>query len=137
MFVVINSWFFSLLCSYFANKLYVMESNGSYFWNQRNLKHVIQQKYLMQLNFFFILQTCVIAHPKLLHTLRNINMPAIILDDEQIAYTNVVKNSGFYFDSNLNWNVQIKETSRKIFYIMHSLKRLNNFLLTDLKRILV
>ena len=31
MFVVINSSFFSLLCSYFANKLYVMESNGSSF----------------------------------------------------------------------------------------------------------
>ena len=30
-----------------------MESNGSYFLNQRTLKHVIQQKYLMQLNFFF------------------------------------------------------------------------------------
>ena len=37
-----------------------MESNGSYFLNQRTLKHVIQQKYLMQLKIFFILQTCVI-----------------------------------------------------------------------------
>ena len=82
-------------------------------------------------------QSIIIGHPKLLHTLRNINIPAIILGDEQITYTNVVKNLGFYFDSNLNWNVQIKETSKKIFYIMHSLKRLKNFLPTNLKRILV
>ena len=56
---------------------------------------------------------------------------------KEIPYSNVVKNLGIYLDSNLNWNTQIKQTSQKVFSIMHSLKRLKHVLPTNLKKILV
>ena len=60
-----------------------------------------------------------------------------MMDINLIPYSPVVKNLGFYLDSNLSWCNQVKQTNKKIFAIMHSLKRLKNFLPLDLKRIIV
>ena len=60
-----------------------------------------------------------------------------MMDTTPIPYSPVVKNLGFYFDSNLSWCNQVKQTNKKIFAIMHSLKCLKNFLPPELKHILV
>ncbi|KAJ4449652.1 hypothetical protein ANN_01056 [Periplaneta americana] len=64
------------------------------------------------------------------------NLPPIIVNNT-IPYSTTVKNLGIYMDCHLEWNEQVNHTSKKIFSIIHSLKRLKNFLPDKLKLILV
>ena len=63
-------------------------------------------------------------------------MPVIMLKNTTIPYSSLVKNLGIYMDANLNWNHQITHIIKKIFYTLHTLKRLKNFFPLSLKRIL-
>ncbi|KAJ4433995.1 hypothetical protein ANN_16314 [Periplaneta americana] len=65
------------------------------------------------------------------------NLPPIIVNNTTIPYSTTVKNLGIYMDCHLEWNEQVNHTSKKIFSIIHSLKRLKNFLPDKLKLILV
>lgn len=65
------------------------------------------------------------------------NLPPIIVNNTTIPYSSTVKNLGIYMDCHLEWNEQVNHTSKKIFSIIHSLKRLKHFLPDKLKLILV
>lgn len=82
-------------------------------------------------------QAILLGQQRLLSSINMNTLQSVSLNNTIIPFSITVKNLGIYFDSNMNWNTQIRNICRKVFSIMHSLKRLKNFLPTKLKEILV
>lgn len=55
-------------------------------------------------------------------------LPPVIFDGISLPYCASLKNLGLHIKSNLSWELQVSEISRKIHASMHGLKRLQNFL---------
>lgn len=58
-------------------------------------------------------QAIIIGHKRLVNSLNNSNLSVVTLNNTLIPYSSVVKNLGFFFDNNLSWNFQVKETIKK------------------------
>lgn len=64
-------------------------------------------------------------------------LPPLILNGTKLTLSPFVKDLGVFINSDLTWNKQVGEVSRKIFAAMHSLKRYQNFLPISTKLTLV
>ena len=67
------------------------------------------------------------GHHRLLSTLNSNNFPNIILNDAIIEYSTTVNNFWIFMNNILKWNTQVIQTSKKVFSLLHSLKRPEKF----------
>lgn len=56
------------------------------------------------------------------------NSPSLLFNHCPIPFTPTVKDLGVIIDSNLKWNAQVQEISRKFYASLHSILRLKHFL---------
>ncbi|KAJ4446153.1 hypothetical protein ANN_12846 [Periplaneta americana] len=82
-------------------------------------------------------QAILLGQQRLLSSINMNTLQPVSLNNKIIPFSATVKNLGTYFDSNMNWNTQIRYICRNVCSIMQSLKRLKKFLPTKLKQILV
>jgi hypothetical protein len=82
-------------------------------------------------------QAIIIGSPRLLTSLNRNSLPCLFLNNQLIPFSDDVKDLGIYIDCKLSWKKQVDELSRKVFSSLHALRRLQNFLSPDIKKILV
>ena len=74
---------------------------------------------------------------KLLNTFDFNTVPKLILNDKPLLYCDNVKNLGLTMNKTLNWTTQVKETCKRVFAGIHSLKRVSHCLPQEVKVMLV
>lgn len=61
-------------------------------------------------------------------------IPPILVDGVVVPYSSKVKNLGVIFDNKFTWEFNISQICRRVYYSLHSLRRLSNFTPSYLKR---
>ncbi|KAI5727884.1 hypothetical protein M8J77_008146 [Diaphorina citri] len=56
-------------------------------------------------------------------SLSSLNLPPILLDGQQIQFTQCAKNLGVHIDSTLSWSKHVANIRKKVFYSLHTLVR--------------
>ncbi|KAI5728791.1 hypothetical protein M8J77_021191 [Diaphorina citri] len=54
-------------------------------------------------------------------SLSSLNLPPILLDGQQIQFTQCAKNLGVHIDSTLSWSKHVANIRKKVFYSLHTL----------------
>lgn len=78
-------------------------------------------------------QVTIIGSARTVSKINWASLPQVSFLSSNIPFSRDVKNLGIYIDSNLSWNKQLQEVSRKLFASAGSLRRLRNFLPTNTK----
>ena len=82
-------------------------------------------------------QAIIIGSEKAHTKLKAINTPPIKFQDTEIVWKESVKNLGIIFDKNLNWSEQITKICQRVYYSLHALKRMRDFLPTNTRKLLI
>lgn len=82
-------------------------------------------------------QTIVIGNSRLLRNADVANGPRLELNNQQLQYSEKVKNLGLIIDKNLNWTDYANATCNRVFAGIHSLKRFAVYLPLNMRVMLV
>lgn len=83
-------------------------------------------------------QAIVMGHQRLISRVNINTIPRVQINGSPINYSlSVKKNLGVFMDSDLNWNTQVSHVCKKVYSLLHSLKTVNDFLPSELKKRLV
>ena len=82
-------------------------------------------------------QSIIIGSRRLLDTLNTPDLPKVKLNEEIIDFSLTVKNLGVVLDEDMSWSHQCSSISRKVFYRLHSLRKLQKSLPQPIKRTLI
>lgn len=96
-------------------------------WSTRNCLNVNPAK----------TQCILIGSPALISSIDRTDFPNIIFDNNNITLSKTVKSLGVSIDENLSWTAHVTSLCRKVYYSLHSLKRLKRLMHTKLKTTLV
>ena len=78
-------------------------------------------------------QAILIGNPKLLCSVKRIDLPQIKLNGTAIQFKNTVKNLGLRMNETLTWSDHVVEICKKVNYSLYSLRRSGNFLPPSVK----
>ncbi|KAJ4449541.1 hypothetical protein ANN_00942 [Periplaneta americana] len=82
-------------------------------------------------------QAIILGHKRQTDAVKHLDISPVKGSTVHIPFSSSVKNLGIHMDNNLNWDMQITETCRKVYSIIHVLKRINVHLPSCLKTSLV
>lgn len=82
-------------------------------------------------------QAILLGNQRIVSKFKKSVLPAVVINNIGIPFSASVKTLGVHIDEYLNWATQTKHVCKKVFSILHSLRRMKNFLPFKLKQILV
>ena len=82
-------------------------------------------------------QCIILGSRRLLDSLNRLTIPKVKLGGEVIDFTPTVKNLGVVMDEDMSWSHQCSSISRKVFFSLHSLRKLQKSLPQPIKRTLI